>query len=133
MSLRHVDRSSAQQCAMRWAAMQGNGTGPGVSMGMGDGGGMGGGGMGAIAGMGGGGMGAMAGMGGGGMGQGMYGRGDGGGGDASGDPHKGIYWKTRVCHKWQAGSCPLDVQKCRYAHGDSDLRTPAVRGGWGEV
>ena len=34
---------------------------------------------------------------------------------------KGRYWKTKICFKWQAGTCPKGAE-CQFAHGEHELR-----------
>jgi hypothetical protein len=34
-------------------------------------------------------------------------------------PH--VFWKTRMCHKWEQGKC-ADSAVCKYAHGETELR-----------
>ncbi|KAF5834777.1 hypothetical protein DUNSADRAFT_8418 [Dunaliella salina] len=92
-----------QQYAMRWAAFQKLAAGGGMGMNP-----MMGGMMGAMGGM----MGDMSGAAGGAAGA--------GGPAAEG----GIYFKTRICNKWKEGLCPFS-ETCKYAHGESDLRTVA--------
>eukprot|EP00798_Chlamydomonas_sp_ICE-L_P004354 gene4354-14474_t len=91
-------QSMYQQYAMRWAAMQQGGPMDG-GMGMGHHGGMGGG------------MGGP--MGGGGMG---------------GVPFDTqLLYKTKMCMKWQEGSCSYG-ETCKYAHGDHELRVLGPNG-----
>ncbi|KAL6770808.1 NZF1 [Auxenochlorella protothecoides x Auxenochlorella symbiontica] len=45
------------------------------------------------------------------------------------DPRRGprlgnVFFKTRVCNKWRAGSCPYG-DRCTYAHGEHELRAVA--------
>lgn len=53
----------------------------------------------------------------GGMGSSGFGGSGGGGDDRSGT----AYYKTRMCHAWQAGKCNYG-DSCKYAHGESDMQ-----------
>ncbi|KAL8152556.1 hypothetical protein V2J09_010316 [Rumex salicifolius] len=49
--------------------------------------------------------------------------------DASRGNLKPVYWKTRMCTKWEiTGHCPFG-EKCHFAHGNSDLQTSGGRPG----
>ncbi|GAB2216039.1 hypothetical protein Droror1_Dr00023806 [Drosera rotundifolia] len=40
----------------------------------------------------------------------------------SGDPpQRPVYWKTKICSKWELGGCPYG-EKCHYAHGQAELQ-----------
>ncbi|PRW60160.1 zinc finger CCCH domain-containing 56-like [Chlorella sorokiniana] len=40
---------------------------------------------------------------------------------ARGGRSSNVFFKTRICNKWRAGSCPYG-DKCTYAHGEHELR-----------
>lgn len=40
---------------------------------------------------------------------------------------KPVYWKTKICNKWeQTGKCPFG-EKCHFAHGQAELQVPGLR------
>ncbi|KAL8036999.1 hypothetical protein ABFS82_11G012100 [Erythranthe guttata] len=36
--------------------------------------------------------------------------------------HNKVFWKTRMCSKWEMGQCPFG-DRCHYAHGQSELKS----------
>ncbi|KAJ4842110.1 hypothetical protein Tsubulata_033931 [Turnera subulata] len=47
--------------------------------------------------------------------------------DASRMQPKPVYWKTKLCTKWETtGQCPFG-EKCHFAHGQADLQVPGGR------
>ncbi|KAL5547961.1 hypothetical protein UlMin_003192 [Ulmus minor] len=47
--------------------------------------------------------------------------------DASRAMVKPVYWKTKLCNKWeQTGHCPFG-EKCHFAHGQAELQLNSVR------
>lgn len=48
-----------------------------------------------------------------------------GGGSGSAEDRSGqAFYKTRLCHAWQAGKCNYG-DECKYAHGETDMQRPA--------
>ncbi|KAL6534649.1 hypothetical protein OROGR_013324 [Orobanche gracilis] len=44
-------------------------------------------------------------------------------GSGNSDFDQKVFWKTKMCSKWEMGHCPFG-ERCHYAHGQSDLRFP---------
>lgn len=44
-------------------------------------------------------------------------------GTSGGGVDQGVFWKTRLCSKWEMGQCPFG-EHCHYAHGQSELKVP---------
>lgn len=51
----------------------------------------------------------------------MGGGGGGGGAGGGGEERGGAFYKTRMCHAWQAGRCKYG-ETCKYAHGEADVQ-----------
>ncbi|KAL3623735.1 hypothetical protein CASFOL_032551 [Castilleja foliolosa] len=44
-------------------------------------------------------------------------------GSGGSDLDQKVFWKTKLCSKWEMGHCPFG-DRCHYAHGQSELKYP---------